>query len=108
MSKRPTTAHESVLIADGTYIIPCSSENRVSIGLSNETEGVVSSGTLTFRGRVQGEEDFQPVVTENVIDFASYASITIYDASLEALEVTVASIAGTGLGTEIKLALNAV
>lgn len=108
MSKRPTTAHEPVLIADGTYIVPCSSENRVSIGLSSETEGTISSGTLTFRGRLQGEEDFQPLVSESVINFESYASITIYDASLEALEVTALGVAGTGLGTEIKLALNAV
>jgi len=105
MGTNSNTEHVKVLIADGTYEIPCFSQESVSIGLSNKTFGDPTSGTLTFRGKVSGEAKFQDINDVNSIDLAAYAGVTIDSASVGRLEVTTSGIAGTGLTDHIYLAI---
>lgn len=101
-----TLKHEPILVADGTTIIDVFSEETVTIGLSLRTEGVPTSGTWTLRGLISGEKIIQPISGVSVIDFASYASITIDTAALAKLEIVSATVAGTGLSTEMFVAIN--
>ena len=101
-----TTTHEIIPVADGTTLIDVFSENSVSIGLSNRTTGSPTSGTWTLRGKIAGEANFQAITGVSVIDFASYASITIDTAALAQIEIVSASVAGTGLTSDMFVAVN--
>jgi len=100
------TTHEAVTIADGVTIIDCFCHNRAEIELSNQTTGTPTAGTLTFRGKKAGAANWQDIT--DTIDFANYNGVTVIDAALAKLEVTTSGVTGTGLTTELYLAISSV
>ena len=103
--KRPFIAVEDVAVANGTYFIDCSSQDRAIIGLSSENVGDITAGTMTFRAKLQGESKYQSINVANSIDFSAYASLAIPDVAIQSLEVTTLGLTGAGLGATAKLVI---